>query len=122
MKIEYKINFYFISCPDGIHHPTIDCIPDRSVFENVDLRKVCIARKCCWNEAPINAGPNCMFPSNYGFKKSKSKYDTFTNKWFELLRINSPDSYTKSDISHLEAKIEMQTDSRMRLRVNINMF
>ncbi len=68
---------------------------------------------------PTNGGPNCAFPYNLGFRKTKTKENSFTRKWFELQRTNCPDSYTKSDISNLETKIEMQTDNRMRLRVKL---
>lgn len=82
-----------------------------------DFKTTCTSRKCCWNDSPISGGPNCVFPYNFGFRQAKSKENSFTKKWFELLRINAPDSYTKSDISNLETKIEMQTDNRLRLRV-----
>lgn len=95
----------------------IDCIPDKNKYLGMDLKTICNSRKCCWNDSPTNGGPNCVNQYNYGFRQAKIKENSFTKKWYELLRINSADSYTKSDISNLETKIEMQTDNRLRLRV-----
>ena len=82
-----------------------------------DLRRTCQSRKCCWTDSPNMGGPNCAFPHNYGFRTLKVKENSFTSKWLELTRINSPKSYANSNVPVLEAKVEMQTDSRMRLRV-----
>lgn len=107
-------------CPDGNSQPRIDCLPDvkRLNAQGRNLGTECRSRKCCWSDSPGNGGPNCAFPYNYGFRKTKVKGDSFTNKWMDLVRLNSPASFTKSDIVNLETKIEMQTDSRMRLRVS----
>jgi len=56
-------------------------------------------------------------PHNLGFRRIKTKAESYTNKWLDLFRMNSIPSFTKSDISNLEAKIEMQSDNRLRLRV-----
>ena len=106
-------------CPDGKVQPRIDCLPDtnRLVASGVNLESTCRSRSCCWIGASENDSPKCTFPYNFGFRKTKVKEDSYSNKWLELVRMNSPSSFTKSDIANLETKIEMQTDSRMRLRV-----
>lgn len=108
-------------CPDGSNHPRIDCLPDRKMLTDAgaNLESTCKKRMCCWSAGVELGGPNCAFPTNYGFRNFKTKDNSFASKWYELVRLNSPNSYAKSDISNLETRIEMHTDNRLRIRVNL---
>jgi hypothetical protein len=111
----------FISpkCSDGKTQPKIDCLPDKAKLMSfkANLASICQQRKCCWSGSSENGAPTCSFPYNHGYRKTKMKEDTYSIKWIELLRLNSHNSFTKTDISNLETKIEMQTDNRLRIRV-----
>lgn len=108
-------------CPDSKYQPRIDCLPDRNklMMSNANLESVCKTRQCCWSSSPEQGGPNCAFPYNYGFRSFKVREKTLSSNWIELIRLNSPMSFTRSDIANLETKIEMQTDDRLRIRVTI---
>ena len=107
------------ACPDGQNEPRIDCLFDRSnLAQSSNLEQVCKSRGCCWSGSPPSGGPNCAFPSNFGFRNYKVKENTNTRYWFELARLNSPESLAKSDISNLEARVEMHTDHRLRIKVS----
>jgi len=108
-------------CPDGKLQPRIDCLPDRNKLmqENSNLEATCKSRQCCWSSSPEQGGPNCAVPYNYGFRTFKLKEKTISSNWTELLRMNSPNSFARSDIANLEIKIEMQTDNRLRISVRI---
>ena len=106
-------------CPDGNKQPRIDCLPDRKLLteKGANLETTCRTRMCCWSASVEMGGPNCAFHTNYGFRNAKTKENSFASQWYELTRLNSPNSYAKSDIANLEARIEMHTDSRLRIRV-----
>ena len=109
------------SCPDGKNQPRIDCLPDRNKLmqSNSNMEATCRARACCWSSSPEQGGPNCAFPYNYGYRNFKVKEKTMSSDWIELLRMNSPASFARSDVSNLETRIEMQTDDRLRIRVSL---
>lgn len=111
-------------CPDGKSQPRIDCLPDRNklMMSSANLEDTCRSRACCWSSSPEQGGPNCAFPYNYGFRNFKVKEKTLSSQWIELLRMNSPQSFTRSDIANLETRIEMQTDDRLRIRVIFTQF
>ena len=106
-------------CPDGTNQPRIDCLPDRKMLmeSGANMEATCKKRACCWSASVDLGGPNCAFPTNYGFRNLKTKESTFSSQWLELVRLNVPNSYAKSDISNLETRVEMHTDSRLRIRV-----
>jgi hypothetical protein len=106
-------------CPDGINQPRIDCLPDRKILmeSGANMEATCKKRACCWSASVDLGGPNCAFPTNYGFRNLKTKESTFSSQWLELARLNVANSYAKSDISNLETRVEMHTDSRLRIRV-----
>ena len=112
------------SCPDGKNQPRIDCLPDRNKLmqSNANMEASCKARACCWSSSPEQGGPNCAFPTNYGYRNFKVKEKTMSSDWIELLRMNAPVSFARSDISNLETRIEMQTDDRLRIRVSQSSF
>ena len=120
-KEEKKIS---IMCPDGKQNPRIDCLFDRVdlTAAQANLEAVCKARSCCWSPSPDGGGSTCVFPHNFGFRNYKTKESSFSRYWFELLRLNSPESLARSDISNLEARVEMHSDSRLRLRVKLIFF
>ena len=107
-------------CPDGKNSPRIDCLPDKENFlaQGSSLESVCSRRKCCWSSNPESGGPNCAYPANFGFRNYKIKENSHSTQWMELLRMNSPQSFAKSDIANLEVRVEMHTDNRLRIRVN----
>jgi hypothetical protein len=80
------------------------------------LETVCRQRQCCWS-AGFDGGPNCVFHYNYGFRNFKTKESTFATQWYELLRLNAPQSFAQSDIANLEVKVEKHTDQRLRIRI-----
>ena len=90
-------------CPDGTNQPRIDCLPDRKVLmeSGANMEATCKKRLCCWSASVDMGGPNCAFPTNYGFRNLKTKESTFASQWIELIRLNVPNSYAKSDISNL---------------------
>jgi hypothetical protein len=104
-------------CPDGQAQPRIDCLPDKNYLQQKGeaLESVCRERKCCWSGG--GEGPSCSFPYNFGFRNFKTKENAYASNWFELVRLNEPESLAKSDISNLETRIEMHTDDRLRIRV-----
>jgi hypothetical protein len=106
-------------CPDGKTQPRVDCLPDKAKLaaRGANLQGTCSSRGCCWSPSPESGGPNCAFPSNFGFRNFKTKENSFSTQWIELLRMNSPNSLAKSDISTLEFKAEMQSDTRLRIKV-----
>lgn len=106
-------------CPDGKSQPRIECLPDKEKLQQQggNLQNTCSKRGCCWSSSPELGGPNCAFPTNFGFRNFKTKEHTFSSQWLELLRMNSPDSLAKSDIANLEIKAEMQTDTRLRIKI-----
>ena len=106
-------------CPDGKNQPRIDCLPDKNnlLKSGRNLESVCRQRQCCWSTGADFGGPTCVFHYNYGFRNYKTKESSFATQWYELLRLNSPDSFAKSDIANLEVKVEMHTDSRLRIRI-----
>lgn len=120
-KEEKKIS---IMCPDGKQNPRVDCLFDRVdlTAAQANLEAVCKARSCCWSPSPDGGGSTCVFPHNFGFRNYKTKESSFSRYWFELLRLNSPESLARSDISNLEARVEMHSDSRLRLRVKLIFF
>ena len=112
------------SCPDGKNQPRIDCLPDRNKLmqSNANMEATCKARACCWSSSPEQGGPNCAFPYNYGYRNFKVKERTMSSDWIELLRMNGPASFARSDVSNLETRIEMQTDDRLRIRVSFTLY
>lgn len=107
-------------CPDGRTQPRIDCLPDRVSLAaaGANLEATCRQRACCWSTTPEGGGPNCAFHHNYGFKRTKVKESSSTGHWYELTRMEAPGSLARSDIANLEFKVEMQTDFRLRIKVN----
>lgn len=106
-------------CPDGKQQQRIDCLPDKNnlLAAGASLEQACRSRSCCWSPTPDQGGPNCVFHYNYGFRMYKTKESSFATQWYELLRMNSPNSFTRSDIANLEFKLEMHTDTRLRVRI-----
>ena len=106
-------------CPDGSNQPRIDCLPDKKILmeSGANMEATCKKRLCCWSASVDLGGPNCAFPTNYGFRNLKTKESTFASEWLELIRLNVANSYAKSDISNLETRIEKHTDNRLRIRV-----
>lgn len=112
-------------CPDGRTQPRIDCLPDRIVLQQVssNFEAVCKQRGCCWSSSPEQGGPSCALPYNFGFRQLKYKENTHASQWLELVRMNSPSSFARSDISNLELRVDKHTDYRLRIRVRkINLF
>ena len=105
-------------CPEGKSQPRIDCLPDKNSLTEAgsNLETVCKNRGCCWSGSG-DGGPSCSFAYNYGFRQFKTKENTFSSQWYELMRMNGPNSLAKSDIAYLETRIEMHTDNRLRIRV-----
>ncbi len=106
-------------CPDGKNQPRVDCLPDKLKLsaKGSNLQSACSSRGCCWSVSPESGGPNCAFPTNFGFRNFKVKEHSYSAQWIELLRMNSPNSMAKSDIANLEVRAEMQSDTRMRIKV-----
>lgn len=107
------------ACPDGKTQPRIDCLPDKNnlIKEGSNLEAVCRKRSCCWSTGPEGGGPSCTFHYNYGFRALYTKENYFASERFKLVRTNSPPSFARSDIANLEAKIEMHTDQRLRIKI-----
>lgn len=109
-------------CPDGKTQARIDCLPDRNALAQAGTNQesACRQRGCCWS--PEGGGSNCAFPFNYGFRQVKVKERSATGMWYELTRMEAPNSLARSDIANLEFKIEMQTDYRLRIKVKNQFF
>ena len=102
-------------CPDGVNYPKVDCMPDLPIEQQ--SQSLCIRRGCCWAQ-DAGPAPSCLVPYNYGYIKNKWRDQSFSHKWIELIKIKTPTEFSRSDAINLEAKVEMQNDNRVRIKVN----
>jgi hypothetical protein len=108
-------------CPDGKFQQRVDCLPDKGNLLNqgLNLESACSQRGCCWTSTPEAGGPSCAFHFNYGYRQFKTKESGAAGNWYELVRMEAPQSLARSDIANLEFKLEMHTDHRLRIKVHL---
>ena len=105
-------------CPDGINTPKIDCLEKLSENNNKDM---CLAKGCCWIPDTDSFTPDCVFPYNLGYRNNRWKENSYSRYWLDLIKIDSASSYSQMKISNIEAKIELQTDTRLHIKVSFDL-
>ena len=114
LKTKNKVTIVSPKCPDGNFAPKIDCLEKENENNQKDL---CISKGCCWIPDADPSTPDCVFPYNLGYKNNRWKEESYSRLWLDLTKIDSASSYSQMKISNIEAKIEMQTDARLHIKV-----
>ena len=115
LVIKKKVIMVSPKCPDGVNTPKIDCLEKQSENNN---KNTCVAKGCCWIPDTDPSTPDCVFPYNLGYKNNKWKENSYANYWMDLIKIDSASSYSQMKISNIEARIELQTDTRLHIKVS----
>ncbi len=121
LTIGKDIIFLQAKCPDGINTPKIDCLSNvdqQQATNQPALKSMCLSKGCCWIGDSDMATPNCVYPYNLGYKNKKYKENIYSRYWIDLLKLDSQAEYTNAGINNLEAKVEMQTDYRIHVKVH----
>ena len=103
-------------CPDGVNTPKIDCLEKQNEMNKKDI---CISKGCCWIPDTDPFTPDCVFPYNLGYKNNRWKESSYSRHWMDLIKIDSASSYSQMKITNIEAKIELQTDTRLHIKASI---
>lgn len=102
---------YLNSVTDG---ERIDCFPD-------DVEKsaeACEERGCFWKEPVEDLAPWCFHPPSHGYDLVSEPENTLLG-WRASLKLKErPERYLR-DIQNLKLDVEMQTTSRLRLKVSL---
>jgi hypothetical protein len=119
LTIGKDIIYLQAKCPDGINTPKIDCLSnvDQQMTNQQSLQSMCAAKGCCWIGDNDLSTPNCVYPYNLGYANKRYKENMYSRYWIDLLKLDTQADYTKAGINNLEAKVEMQTDSRAHIKV-----
>ena len=82
---------------------------------------MCLAKGCCWIPDTDSFTPDCVFPYNLGYRNNRWKENSYSRYWLDLIKIDSASSYSQMKISNIEAKIELQTDTRLHIKVSFDL-
>ncbi|XP_071949869.1 sucrase-isomaltase, intestinal-like [Antedon mediterranea] len=95
-----------------------DCYPKNGLEEDVDSNK-CKARGCEWRSTSEDRkAPWCFYPLNWGYDVVRDEVTKTNIGWQAKLqrRSDQPSRY-KKDINTIQVDVEMQTDSRLRVKI-----
>ncbi|XP_033117884.1 maltase-glucoamylase, intestinal-like [Anneissia japonica] len=95
-----------------------DCYPKNGVEEDVDRNK-CAERGCVWKSTSTDKmAPWCFYPLTWGYNVVRDDIVKTNVGWqAKLQRLNDQPSRYNKDINTIQVDVEMQTDSRLRVKI-----